>query len=96
MINDQQASTSAPPSPPADAAGLAGLGELSQAAGPGGGTPDGLTSALAAACELIAGTADVINPGTPPRKLLDFAAQYRRCLVNLVAACAPAASGDSA
>ncbi len=43
-------------------------------------------SAVAAAEQLLAGTADTVNPGTPAPVLLACLAQYRAHLAALVAA----------
>jgi hypothetical protein len=46
-------------------------------------------NALAAARQLLAGTVDTINPGTPAAELLACLERYRRHLAALVAASRP-------
>jgi hypothetical protein len=48
--------------------------------------PPALPSALAAARELLASTADTVNPGVPAATLLEHLCRYRARLAALVAA----------
>jgi hypothetical protein len=68
--------------------------KTSQSPGESASTSNGLESALVAARDLLVGTVEAVNPGTPQRELLGYVTQYRARLADLVAACPAVSSGE--
>jgi hypothetical protein len=95
LIKDPTGPARIPAAPQRDGAAMADSGENpSQTPRDRRGPSEGLQLELAAARELLAGTVEAVNPGTPRRELFAYVMHYRARLAGLVAACQVTGSRD--